>query len=336
MLQTNETWSLVTRDLDRPKAITFHHGERKLYWAAVKGSDLRLSRARPDGSEREELCRLQGHEAFAILVDGAFIYWSEWSSFSVWRVDVTKGECRPELVKSFSSAKPHGLAVVTDQKLHCDGAETVRAPEPAGDVTTETAVTSQATEGDPRCESLCLEGECLARLGQAPECQCEEGWTGARCQVSLCQNFCLHEGVCLVIEDQPECVCQPGHHGDRCQLIQTKSDEPAQNVHDCDGKNDLLVILLSAGSVVLTLVVVLLSVAVHRLRLRPRVVRKRFISVAGGDVKDGPDRRASCGLPVEDSLQLDIENCCNMTLCETVRNVKLKLIINLIFSAAVL
>ena len=86
----------------------------------------------------------------------------------------------------------------------------------------------------------------------------------------------------------------------------------------------------------LTLVVVLLSVAVHRLRLRPRVVRKRFISVAGGDVKDGPDRRASCGLPVEDSLQLDIENCCNMTLCETVRNVKLKLIINLIFSAAVL
>ena len=86
----------------------------------------------------------------------------------------------------------------------------------------------------------------------------------------------------------------------------------------------------------LTLVVVLLSVAVHRLRLRPRVVRKRFISVAGGDVKDGPERRGSCGLPVEDSLQLDIENCCNMTLCETVRNIKLKLIINLIFSAAVL
>jgi hypothetical protein len=27
---------------------------------------------------------------------------------------------------------------------------------------------------------------------------------------------------------------------------------------------------------------------------------------------------ASCGLPVEDGIQLDIENCCNMTLCDTV------------------
>ena len=75
---------------------------------------------------------------------------------------------------------------------------------------------------------------------------------------------------------------------------------------------------MSSVTVVLAMVVVILSVAVHKLRLRPRVVRKRFISVAGGEEKVGRAPRPSCVLPVEDGVQLDIENCCNMTLCETV------------------
>jgi hypothetical protein len=28
------------------------------------------------------------------------------------------------------------------------------------------------------------------------------------------------------------------------------------------------------------------------------------------------------GLPVDAGIQLDIENCCNMTLCDTVRGIK--------------
>ena len=128
----------------------------------------------------------------------------------------------------------------------------------------------------------------------------------------LCHNFCLQQADCLIIEDQPECLCPPGHHGDRCQLSLEEREEP---------RSDLPLNVMSGVCGLLSLVIIFLSVSLHRLRLRPRVVRKRFISVAGAGAGARPKEEkpaGSCGLPVEDGIQLDIENCCNMTLCETV------------------
>lgn len=323
-LTTNQSWTLIDGNLTQPKALTFDSAERKLYWAAVDGGKFSVSRASPDGTERETVCQLQDHAAFSLAVDSDFIYWSEWSSFSVWRAQKnTAGICRPELVRSFPSSKPHGLAVIREEKLNCDGAEAGQPPQrPAQDISQPEPETVTEPESDPRCDGLCLQGDCQLRMAQPPSCQCKEGWRGARCEVSVCHNFCLHDGECLVIEDQPECVCQHGHTGDRCQLIDVLDDHEAHDDHDkddvqyCDQKTDLPTYLLSAVTAVLALAVLVLSVAVHRLRLRPRVVRKRFISVAGGGGKK-TEARPSCGLPVEDGVQLDIENCCNMTLCET-------------------
>ena len=58
-------------------------------------------------------------------------------------------------------------------------------------------------------------------------------------------------------------------------------------------------------------------------------MRKRFISVAGNGAPDktasniykNKEPSPSCGLPVEDGIQFDIENCCNMVLCETVSQI---------------
>ena len=150
-------------------------------------------------------------------------------------------------------------------------------------------------------------------------CDCEAGWAGERCEVSLCHNFCLYQAKCLLIEDQPECLCPPGHHGDRCQLTEVV---PLTLQQRDETQSHLPLYILAGVSGLLALVIIFLSVTVHNLRLRPRVVRKRFISVAGaGAAARAPEGKpsGSCGLPVEDGIQLDIENCCNMTLCETVR-----------------
>ena len=90
-------------------------------------------------------------------------------------------------------------------------------------------------------------------------------------------------------------------------------------------------ITLTTVSGVLIIVVIVLSFMVHRLRVRPKIVRKRFISIgpahtghsAPGDNIGKEKRSGSCGgssLPVQDGIEFDIENCCNMTLCETVRS----------------
>ena len=322
--------------------VTFDSYERRLYWAADGGHELVLTRSKPDGSEREEVCRLAGQGAFSLAVSRDQIYWTDWSSLSVWRVEKEPGgACRPELVRSWPTSRPHGLTIVREETLHCEGAaapvhirpeeeeEEKKVEEKVDEkdeeeeeeekkLNTTTTARSEAGGEAGVCANFCLRGRCSGGPGPA-SCDCEPGWRGERCEVSLCRNFCLHGAECVVIEDQPECLCPPGHHGDRCQLAELVTVMPLRDPGETQGHFPLYILAGLSG--LLALVVIFLSVAVHNLRLRPRVVRKRFISVAGAGARARASEAKpgrSCGLPVEDGVQLDIENCCNMTLCETV------------------
>lgn len=159
-------------------------------------------------------------------------------------------------------------------------------------------------------------------------CECREGFTGPRCETDKCFNFCLENGKCVIIEDEPECLCEDGFEGDRCEL---KTLSPLSQSHQMVGNTtvsnspaissnlNLLLYILGGTSICLAIVVIALSVLVNKLRLRPRVVRKRFISLAGANKSEGKDTKnpPNCGLPVEDGIQFEIENCCNMSLCDT-------------------
>ena len=364
--------SVVTANLTRPRAVTFDSLERKLYWTDIRRGRLSISRADPDGGDRELVCEVSHHDAFSITVDEDWVYWSDWASHSVWRTR-KHGDCDLELVKSFKSSKPHGIVAFTDTEASCQDVNidtitsiavtpdtvTLHAQEATTIATIDDEALVFSTDGN--CSNFCVHGSCFFSEDNSAACSCDEGWTGDRCETDpchnfclndgecilleadpecLCQlghhgdrcetdpchNFCLNDGECILLEADPECLCQLGHHGDRCQVITTPS--PAPDTRKEDTSSRALILTLATTTGLLSLVTIALSVALHRMRLRPRVVRKRFISVAapgsgegGGDKK--PRSGAGCGgLPVSDGLQLDIENCCNMSLCETVKKRK--------------
>ena len=329
-LDTGLKTILVDTNVTRPKAITYDPYEDKVYWTDTKRGHFWLSRMDPDGGGREVVCDAPSHDAFSMTVDRHWIYWSDWSSQAVWRLQ-KHGSCQFEVLTSFSSSKPHGVIAIPDKKPDCIMSQFRSTTETEVVTTTETLDTTDDAANDEvvtaseegGCANYCLHGLCYLLNDTTPSCDCHEGWSGDRCHVDKCHNMCLHGGNCVILESQPECLCQPPYHGDRCHL------SPVAIITSdsfCDTNNDILVMSLSITSGIMTIVVIILSVMLHRMRLRPRIVRKRFISIAGQGsspeikniVKKRSDSMASCGLPVEDGIQFDIENCCNMTLCETV------------------
>ena len=113
-----------------------------------------------------------------------------------------------------------------------------------------------------------------------------------------------------------------GQLGDRCQVITIIPAMKDTRKEEEDTSSRALILTLATTTGLLSLVTIVLSVTLHRTRLRPRIVRKRFISVAApgsgdrGNKKPKADTSGCGGLPDSDGLQLDIENC-NMSLYKT-------------------
>lgn len=59
------------------------------------------------------------------------------------------------------------------------------------------------------CEGECVHGKC-----EKQHCQCESGWSGARCDHVGCDPRCNVHGFC----NNGTCVCQPGWNGRHCSL----------------------------------------------------------------------------------------------------------------------
>lgn len=320
--------SMVTANLTRPRAVTFDSFARKIYWTDLRRGMLFISRADPDGGDRELLCKIRHHDAFSLALDEDWVYWSDWTSHSVWRTG-KHGSCEPEMVKSFKASKPHGIVAIPDTEPSCrdvnmDPITSIAVtPESvtlhAQEVTTIAYLDEEALSfsTDGNCSNFCFHGSCFFSEADSATCSCDEGWSGVRCETDPCHNLCLNDGECILLDGDPECLCQLGQLGDRCQVVTSIS------TREEDSSSRALILTLATTTGLLSLVTIVLSVSLHRTRLRPRIVRKRFISVAAPGSEDRGNKKpktnaSGCGgLPVNDGLQLDIENCCNMSLCET-------------------
>jgi len=258
----------------------------------------------------------------------------------VYRVSKDGSQSSPERLESFSSWKPHSLAIVPSKPLECrsealslSSTTTLPTSTPSSLMSTTDWVPAEMDEGvtddwgeatiEGACHNFCLgqNTSCFIRES-GPECECPESRSGSRCEVDPCKNFCLqHSTGCRIVEGAPECFCPAGWSGDRCQLQDQDSNIPQTtrdvvvpllNVSVAD--LNILVVSLSATSFILLLLTGALALVVFRLKQRPRIVRKRFISTSPPPV---PSKTSCGGEDAGDGVRLDIEDCCNMTLCDT-------------------
>jgi len=326
---------IISSKLAKPRALAVDPIGRRLFWSDTYRGTFTISSSWLDGTGREVVVKGKGQEPFGLAVHGHHVYWTDWTTYSVWRVTKDGLQSSPERLKSFSSSKPHSLAIVPPKPLKCRSqalsltSPTSSLPSPSSTPSsllgTTALVAAEMDEGvqdggseEGACHNFCLgqNASCFLRESGQAECECPESRTGSRCEVDPCSNFCLpHSTACRVVEGAPECFCPAGWSGDRCQLQPDSSDRdvvPLLNV-SVAGLN-ILVVSLAVTSAVLLLLLAALALVLFKLKQRPRIVRKRFISTTSPSL---PSANSCGGADSGDGVRLDIEDCCNMTLCDT-------------------
>jgi len=328
---------IISSNISKPRALAVDPIGRRLFWSDTYRGSFTISSSWLDGTGRDVVVRGVGQEPFGLAFHHNHIYWTDWTSYSVWRVSKDGLQSSPERLESFSSSKPHSLAVIPSKPLKCRGqslslSSSTTTSFPSSSTPSSLLSTTDWVTGNGGSEAGSEEGACLNFcLGQnatcflresGPECLCPQSRLGSRCEIDPCANFCLpHSTACRVIEGGPECFCPAGWSGDRCQLHQDSRILPSAPSWDAVpllnasvASLNIIVISLAVASILLLLLVAALAITVHRLKQRPRIVRKRFISTTSPTV---PSENSCGGGDAGDGVRLDIEDCCNMTLCDT-------------------
>jgi len=325
---------LVSSGLNRPRGISVDLRTRSLYWTDQERNKFGIWRSGLAGEDPIEVARGKGGEPFGVGVSEDWIYWTDWSRHASWRIHKQDKSRQAELVREFKGAKPNGIAYLPSNPVSCDtsanppkssteipeSTTTVKEIEFEDTAVVHPAYTNQFSIGQDdsgrksfNCSSniLCVHGEV-----EEEDCLCEEGWTGPYCEVSVCHNYCLAGGECRVVEGHPLCLCSNNSRGDRCE-------EGGEQVEGCPAtvsglSSSTLLIVLPVVCSFQLVIITALALAFYRYTKKPRIVRKRFVSVTR-EPKKSKKREGGCsgGLPVEDGIQLDIENCCNMKMCDT-------------------
>jgi len=350
----NHSRVLHKEGLSKPRALYFDVEGGHLYWTNQRRDTFTIMRSNPDGSNAVALVHDRG-EPFSLTVTPTWIYWSDWAKYSTWRAK-KDNSTRPELVNQFRPSRPNGMVYLPDE-MPCTAsspakviaakakattttvagdtsvstktdnsdsttasglATTNTAAEPVTAAATDGTLTTSVSAGNSTKTIFCVGG----KVGYSGYCDCDEGWIGEYCQTDVCHNYCLY-GVCRSLEDLPVCLCDQGYEGDRCerQITSTAVVDVVTPLLAVETLNTLVLLCFPILLGVQLVIIIVLSICVHKNRKRPRIVRKRFISASKyADKVSAKGKNIYCGdgkLPTEDGVQLDIEDCCNMAMCDT-------------------
>lgn len=189
------------------------------------------------------------------------------------------------------------------------------------------------SSADP-CLNYCYHGSCYLTSFGVPICNCNFNFSGSRCETNICHNYCLNNGLCHISNSgMQSCLCPKGYFGSRCNLT---SDWNYYLAFVCmSGVNcGLFMILL-----------VLICLYCHKKKLmeknneEPEIFKKNygkksinsqirskksnnnkeFLPVDANNVDDKcfDSKGHSCqALIGDDGVVLDLEDCCQMTICE--------------------
>ena len=103
--------------------------------------------------------------------------------------------------------------------------------------------------------------------------------------------------------------CSEYFSGERCEVSLNTSSDSCLSVESPNNEMFIAVVTLSATCVCLVLTVIFLTHRVHQLSKRPRLKRRRLTA-------NKLDLQPQHNGPV-----INIEDCCNMNICETVRHI---------------
>lgn len=199
------------------------------------------------------------------------------------------------------------------------------------------------------CYNFCLNGgECsmekdvlTSRL--IPTCSCTKGFSGDRCENDACSNYCLNSGKCNInIMKRPACDCIANFIGKRCENEQietqeveteaktstpattsTTEDDSTIHVHEdehdhnniakCPIRMHLSYVIFGICMVLSLALFLIILLVIRRFNkpMRPRI-RKKF--VVHKNIEPMTYR------PTTEQCEVIIEDCCNMNICDTVRN----------------
>jgi len=304
-----ESSVVVVDGLSKPRGLAVDQHTGQLYWTDQTRNQFSIYRIGLQG-ELETMVAEERGEPFSIAISDTKVYWSDWSRAVTFTINKDKANQSPEIVERFKSSKPNGITYVPNQTVSCSGRDAAVLPLLTSSSTQRSTTTqSIETTTDASDNRWCMNG---VKDSQG-DCLCSDGWTGTRCQTSLCYNYCLGEGVCSMVENHPVCFCHSNQHGDRCEFA-----DDVVPILPVSTLNQLMFVL-PALLAIQFIVILVLSLLVTRHRKRPRIVRKRFISSSKtAKVKEVKNSCSGSGVGGgDDGIQLDIEDCCNMAMCDT-------------------
>lgn len=72
----------------------------------------------------------------------------------------------------------------------------------------------------PVCYNYCVHGTCHVSSTGYPKCECQNGFSGERCENDLCSGYCLNGGRCSIESGEPNCECNAeSYSGAHCEIM---------------------------------------------------------------------------------------------------------------------
>jgi len=274
---------VISTNLYRPQGL--YADKTHLYWTDnPPGVYFTIERVLlSDWSKRDLLKKGENQHPFSLTaVCATTLYWSDTMSRSLFQMNIKTKETH--VVNQFRGVKPFGL--VSNILGKCD--PLVNEVGIVMDVKKMTHIQSDSEE--------------------VVSVASEHGKKNNSDVMEWCGNWetipCLNGASCLSVNRKIFCLCTPGFTGPTCQ-------DKYSNTTPTESLSSSVILSFGIGFLltitVLVIVVIFLGIRVRKLNKKPKIHKKIVLAKSSG-------RDHSTSSVCE---MIDIENCCNMNVCET-------------------
>lgn len=299
----------------------------------------------------QELCHSDPSKSYnirAISLDNNQLFLLDALNSIVWNLNLatkTNATCDLKLWKRIPRNKQLLDLVILNKSIDCISNHYQQTHQYLNQHDKTTTVSYQIKNQDP-CQNYCFHGECKVTTLNIPVCHCQQNFTGDRCEVNVCYNYCLNDGICSISRFEAlKCQCPPGFLGSRCQ----RPEPEATTLPTFHYEHAFLI----SSSLCVVFVFILLGVCIVLWRKKaekgPEIIKKNgrtrvfstssnsdgkrsrnasksnkprgegSVNEAFGDTQDNcvDEQGHMCqALISDDGVVLDLEDCCNMTVCD--------------------